>query len=152
MHYLARFKVDKPANWDNAYLAPEGDRGWTILEAENEETLRSALEDREVEEIQPLLPAREFVAIDEARNDFENSKRRFVDDPSGALQEARQAVGRAMEARGYPSSENADQASKSRREVLEEYEHTDVGETGNLEDQRGAFDRLSELLGRLPHT
>lgn len=150
MHYLAKFKVEKPTNWDNVYLAPEGDRGWEILEAENEEAARGALEDREVEELQPLIPARAYVAISEARTQIEDSKKRFVDDPSGALQEARQSVGKAMEARGYSGSDG--ETSESRRELAEEYQRTDVGESGNLEDQRGAFDRLSKILERLTRT
>lgn len=150
MHYLARFKVTDAENLEDAYVSPEGDRGWAILEVESEEALRGSLQDREIEEIQPLLPAREYAAVARARREVEDSKRRFVDDPAGALREARQSVGRAMEARGY--SESGREESPPRRELAEEYERTDVGESGSLEDQRSAFSKLSGLLERLTHT
>ena len=73
-------------------------------------------------------------------------------DPSGALEDARQAVGRALEARGYPSSERANEASGSRQEVLREYQDTDTGHSENLEDTRSAFNRLSDLLDRVART
>lgn len=97
-----------------------------------------------------MLPAREYVAISRARSDLEDSKKRFVDDPAGALQGARRSVVLAMEARGYSNSGNGEgEPSRSRRELEEEYERTDVGESGNLEEQREAFGRLSNLLERL---
>jgi len=111
VYYLVRFKVHQPADVEDVadredvYVAPEGDRGWTVLEVEDEEDLRRTVEGQDVEEVQPVLLAREYVAISSARRELEDSKARFVDDPSGALEEARQAVGRALEARGYPSSE-----------------------------------------------
>jgi hypothetical protein len=59
-------------------------------------------------------------------------------------------VSRALEARGYSSSENADQApSSSRQEILQEYQSTEVGESGDIEEMRDAFDRLSDILERL---
>jgi hypothetical protein len=131
------------------YVSPEGDRGWVILESENEESLRRDLEGQEVEEVQPVLPAREYAAILEARRDLENSKSRFVDDPSEALAEARRAVGQALEARGYPSPERANEAARARQEVLQEYQDTDAGDSGSLEDMRDAFERLSNVLDRL---
>lgn len=152
MHYLTKFKVTDAEKLEDAYVTPEGDYGWAIIEAESEEALRNSLRDREIEEVQPLLPAREYAAIAGARREVEDSKRRFVDDPAGALREARQSVSRAMEARGYSNSSgersNAEEPS-SRREVREEYERTDVGESGSLEDQRSAFGKLSGLLERI---
>ncbi len=93
-----------------------------------------------------MLPAHEYAAILEARKDVENSKSRFVDDPSEALAEARRAVGQALEARGYPPPERANEATRSRQEVLREYQATDTGSSGSLEDMRSAFDRLSNVL------
>lgn len=150
MHYLVKFRVTDAGKLEDAYVTPEGDRGWAILEAENEEALRGSLKDREIEEIQPLLPAKEYAAVAGAQREVEDSKRRFVDDPAGALHEARQSVGRAMEARGY--SRQGDDASSSRREVVEEYERTNVRESGSLEEQRSAFSKLSELLERIIRT
>ncbi len=69
--------------------------------------MRRDLEGQEVEEVQPVLPAREHAAILKARRNLENSKTRFVDDPSEALAEARRAVGQALEPRGYPLPEPA---------------------------------------------
>jgi hypothetical protein len=158
MHYLVKFRTERLANiehlgnWDNVYLTPEGDRGWTILEAEDEDALRHALEGQEVKEAQPMLPAREYIAISEARTSLENYKARFVDDPTEALTEARRAVDRALEARGYPKPEQANEASTSRQEVLQEYRRTDTAETGNLEAMREAFTRLSDLLERIART
>lgn len=154
MHYLVEFKMEQLAmneveDRDEVYISPEGDRAWAFVEAEDEESLRRGLEDREVEEIQPVVPARGYAAITRAREDLESSKTRFVDDPSGALAEARRSVGQAMEARGYPPSDRAEDAPQSRQEVLREYQDTDTGESGNLEDIRGAFDRLSNVLDRL---
>ncbi len=160
MHYLVRLDAERllgdedVVDRDDVYIAPEGDRGWAIFDADDEETLRQDLqrEGQEVEEVQPLLTAREYVAVLRARGDLEDSKTRFVDDPSGALAEAHQAVGRAMEALGYPPPERADEASRSRQEVLREYQSTSAGESGSLEDMRGAFSRLSDLLDRLSRT
>ena len=158
MYYLVRFKVRQPADVEdvadreNVYVAPEGDRGWTVLEVEDEDDLRRTVEGQDVEEVQPVLLAREYVAISRARRELEDSKARFVDDPSGALEDARQAVGRALEARGYPSSERANEASGSRQEILREYQATDPGSSEGLEDTRDAFNRLSDLLDRMAHT
>ena len=158
MYYLVRFKVRQPADVEDVadredvYVAPEGDRGWTVLEVEDEEDLRRTVEGQDVEEVQPVLLAREYVAISRARRELEDSKARFVDDPSGALEDARQAVGRALEARGYPSSERANEASGSRQEVLREYEATDTEGSGSLEYTRGAFNRLSDVLDRITRT
>ena len=78
---------------------------------EGEESLRrDLLEGQEAEETQPVLPAQEYVAVQRAHEDLENSKARFVDDPSGALAEARRSVGQALEARGYPPPERANEA------------------------------------------
>src|SRR5215204_3778971 len=131
MHYLVRFETEQLAMEEvedrhDVYFAPEGDRAWAILEARDEESLHHNLEGQGVEEIQPMLPAREYVAIVGARRDLEESKTRFVADPSGALAEARKAVGRALEARGYPPSERADEASGPRREILRDYQNTDT--------------------------
>ena len=154
MHYLVRFATEQLAMEEvqdrhDVYFSPEGDKAWAILEVRDEETLRQNLEGQGVEEVQPMLPAREYVAILEARRDLEESKTRFVDDPSGALAEARKAVGRALEARSYPSSERADEASGSRQEILRDYQSTDTEDSGNLEDVRGSFNRLSDLLDRI---
>ena len=161
MRYLVKFRteqltnIENEADQDGVYIAPEGDRGWAILEAEGKESshhnILEALR-QEAEEVQPVLSGQEYVAIVGARKDLENAKARFVDDPSGALAEARRVVGRALEARGYPSPENTDQASSSRQEVLQEYRSTDVGESGNTEEMREAFDRLSDILERLTRT
>lgn len=158
MHYLVKFDMhqlrdmEEVADRDDVYISPEGDRGWTILEAEDEETLRRTLEGQGAEEFQPVLPAREYTAILSARSDLEDSKTRFVDDPSGAVTEARRSVGRAMEARGYPPPERANEAPGSRQEVLREYQDTDPGDSGSLEDMRDALNRLSHLLDRLTRT
>jgi hypothetical protein len=152
MHYIVEFTTEHPEGWDDTYLNPEGTRGWVILEAENEEALRRDLAGREVEGIQPVLPAREYAAISEARTDLENSKARFVDDPSGALADARRSVGEAMEARGYPPPERAGEAPGSRQEILREYQGTAVDDPDNLEEMRVAFNRLSDLLERLVRT
>lgn len=154
MHYLVEFKTERLAMEDvedrgDVYFSPEGDRAWAFIEARDEETLRRGLEDQGVEEVRPVLPAREYAAILRAREDVESQKARFVDDPSGALAEARRSVGRAMEARGYPPPERADEASQARGEALREYQETDIGESGSLEDIRGAFNRLSDVLDRL---
>jgi len=96
--------------------------------------------------------AREYVGIQKAREALENSKARFVDDPSGALAEARRAVGQALETRGYPPPERANEAPQTRQEILQEYRSTDMGDTGRLEDMRDAYIRLSDLLDRLTRT
>ena len=46
------------------------------------------LEGQESEEVQSVVPVREYVTIRGTREDLENAKARFVDDPSGALAEA----------------------------------------------------------------
>ena len=159
MHYLVKFRTDHLKNMEyvadrgEAYVSPEGDRGWAILKAEDEETLRrDLLEDQEAEEVRSVVPVREYVAIQRAREDLENAKARFVDDPSGALAEARRSIGQALEARGYPPPERATEAPQSRQEILREYQNTDMGDSGDLEDIRDAFSRLSDLLGRLTRT
>ena len=152
MHYIVEFKTEHPEGWDDTYLNPEGTRGWAILEAEDEEALRQNLAGREIEGIQPVLPAREYAAISDARTDLENAKAHFVDDPSGALADARRSVGRALEVRGYPPPERADEAPRSRQEILQEYQSTDVDDPNNLEQMRSAFNRLSDLLERMVRT
>ena len=144
--------VEDVADREDVYVAPEGDRGWTVLEVEDEEDLRRTVEGQEVEEVQPVLLAREYVAISRARRELEESKAGFVDDPSGALEKARQAVGRALEARGYPPVERANEAPGSRQEVLREYEASATEGSGSLEDTRGAFNRLSDVLDRIART
>ena len=157
VHYLVKLNTQRSASVEpvvgrgDVYVSPEGDRGWIILESEDEESLRRDLEGQEVEEVQPVLPAREYAAILKARRDLENSKTQFVDDPSEALGEARLAVGQALEARGYPPPERANEATGSRQKVLQEYQDTDTGDAGSLEDMRSAFDRLSKVLNRLTH-
>jgi hypothetical protein len=96
--------------------------------------------------------AREYVAISRARRELEESKAGFVDDPSGALEKARQAVGHALETRGYPPVERANEAPGSRQEILREYQATDPGSSEGLEDTRDAFNRLSDLLDRMTRT
>jgi hypothetical protein len=144
--------IEDVADRNDVYIAPEGDRGWTVIEAEDEQDLRRTVKGQEVEEAQPVLFPREYLAIGTARRELEDSKSRFVDDPPGALAAAREAVGRALEARGYPPPERANEASKSRQEVLREYQETDAGGSENLEETRSAFDRLSELLDRVART
>jgi hypothetical protein len=75
-----------------------------------------------------------------------------VDDPLGALAEARRSVGRALEARGYLLSERADETQGSRQEVIREYQSTDTSDSRTLEDKRNSFNRLSALLDRLART
>jgi hypothetical protein len=158
VHYLIKFKTERSeimeriANRDNVYIVPEGDQGWAILEAEDEQSLRQDLQGQETEEVQPVLPVREYLAILGAREYLNDSKARFLDDPSGALAEARKAVGQALEARGYPPPERANEAPRARQEVLREYQDTNIEDSGNLEDVRDAFNRLSDLLDRLAHT
>jgi hypothetical protein len=159
MRYLVTFKTQQLTNLEHmadredVYISVEGDRGLAIVEAEDEESLRrDLLEGQEAEEVQSVLTAREYVGIQKAREDLENSKTRFVDDPSGALAEARRSVGQALEARGYPPPERANEAPQSRQEILQEYQSTDMGDSGGLEEMRGAFNRLSDLLDRLTRT
>jgi len=158
MHYLVRFRterladVESVAGQEGVYISPEGEQGWAIREAEGEESLRRDLEGQEVEEVQPILPGREYLAVHNARKELEDLKPRFVDDPSGALAEARKSVGRVLEARGYPPPERANEASESRQEVIREYQSTDTGDSGTLEDERDSFLGLSALLDRLAHT
>lgn len=158
MLYLVRFRMQQMADIEDVgdredvYISPEGDRGWTVIEVEDEEDLRRTVAGQEVEEAQLVLLPREYLAIGRARSELEDSKSRFVDDPPGALAAAREAVGRALEARGYPSPERANEASQSRQEVLQEYQDTDTGHSENLEDTRSAFNRLSDLLDRVART
>jgi hypothetical protein len=158
MLYLVRFRMQQMADIEDVgdredvYISPEGDRGWTVIEVEDEEDLRRTVAGQEVEEAQLVLLPREYLAIGRARSELEDSKSRFVDDPPGALAAAREAVGRALEARGYPSPERANEASQSRQEVLQEYQDTDTGQSENLEDTRSAFNRLSDLLDRVART
>jgi hypothetical protein len=158
MQYLIKFRmqqmadIEDVADRNDVYIAPEGDRGWTVIEVEDEDDLRRTVQGQEVEEAQPVLLPREYLAIGRARRELEDSKARFVDDPPGALSEAREAVGRALEARGYPPRERANEASRSRQDVLQEYQDTDTGTSENLEDIRGAFNRLSDLLDRVART
>jgi hypothetical protein len=158
MHYLVRFRterladVESVAGQEGVYISPEGEQGWAIREAEGEESLRRDLEDQEVEEVQPILPGREYLAVRNARRELEDLKPRFVDDPPGALAEARRSVGRVLEARGYPPPERANEAPGSRQEVIREYQSTDTGDSGTLEDKRNSFLRLSALLDRLANT
>jgi hypothetical protein len=155
VYYLVRFKVQQPADIEDVadsedvFVSPEGDRGWTVLEVEDEEDLHRTVEGQDVEEAQPVLLAREYVAISRARRELENSKACFVDNPSGALEKARQAVGRALEARGYPPVERANEAPGSRQEILREYQATGTESSESLEDTRNAFNRLSDLLYRI---
>lgn len=152
MRYLVKFSthglsdLDGLAGREGVYLSPEGDAGWAILEEEDEDSLRSNL-GAEAEEVQPLLSAREYLAVRDARDEIEEAKGRFVDDPSGALQEARRSVGRALEARGYPAPDRADDAPGARREILQEYQRTDP-EGADESAMREAFSRLSDLLER----
>jgi hypothetical protein len=158
MLYLVRFRMQQMADIedvgdrDDVYISPEGDRGWTVIEVEDEEDLRRTVGGQEVEEAQQVLLPREYLSIGRARRELEDSKSRFVDDPPGALATARGAVGRALEARGYPSPGRANEASQSRQEVLREYQDTDTGHSENLEDTRSAFNRLSDLLDRVART
>jgi hypothetical protein len=158
MHYLVRFRTEKLADVEYVagqewvYFSPEGDLGWAIREAEDEESLRRDLEGQEVEEVQPMLPGREYLAVRNARRELEDLKPRFVDDPSGALAEARRSVGRVLEARGYPPPERANEASRSRQEVIREYQDTNTSDSGTLEDKRKSFNRLSTLLDHLTRT
>jgi hypothetical protein len=158
MLYLVKFRMQQMADIEDVgdredvYIAPEGDRGWTIIEVEDEEDLRRTVAGQEVEEAQQVLLPREYLAIGRARRELEDSKSRFVDDPPGALAAAREAVGRALEARGYPPLERANEASQSRQQVLQEYQDTDTRHSENLEDTRSAFNRLSDLLDRVART
>ncbi len=158
MLYLVKFRMQQMADIEDVgdredvYISPEGDRGWTVIEVEDEEDLRRTVAGQEVEEAQLVLLPREYLAIGRARRELEDSKSRFVDDPPGALAAAREAVGRALEARGYPPPGRANEASQSRQEVLQEYQDTDMGHSENLEDTRGAFNRLSDLLDRVART
>ena len=158
MHYLVRFRTERLADMDyvagqeRVYISPEGDQGWAIMEAEDEKSLRRDLEGQEVEEVQPMLPGREYLAVRNARRELEELKPRFVDDPSGALAEARRSVGRVMEARGYPPPEHANEASRSRQEVIREYQETNTSDSGTLEDKRNSFNRLTALLDQLTRT
>lgn len=152
MRYLVKFStkslsdLDGLADREGVYLSPDGDAGWAILDEESEESLRNNL-GAEAEEVQPLLSAREYLAIRDARNELEEAKGRFVDDPSSALDEARRSVGRALEVRGYPPPDRAEEAPQARREILEEYRRTDP-DGADVDSMREAFSRLSDLLER----
>lgn len=154
MHYLVRLRMDRHESTErfrdqtDVFLSPEGNRGWMILEAEDEEALHRQLEGIEVEESEPVLPVSEYAAISEARKSLEETKARFVDDPDGALAEARRQVGFALEKRGYPPPERAADASRYRRDILRDYERTETGESASVEEKRKAFNTLSELLDR----
>ena len=138
------------AGQEGVCISPEGEQGWAIWEGE--ESLHRDLEGQEVEEVQPILPGRDYLAVRNARRELEDLKPRFVDDPPGALAEARRSVGRVLEVRGYPPPERANEAPGSRQEVIREYQSTDTGDSGTLKDRRNSFLRLSALLDRLAHT
>ncbi len=154
MRYLVDFRTEGPedvefvAERDNVYFSPEGGRGWAILEADDEESLRRSLGGR-ADEVQLVLPASEYRVIHEARRELEDSKARFVDDPAGAISDARRSVGRVMEERGYSPPEREEEAPGCRREILKDYRDTDRGGSEDLEDQRDAFNRLSGILDRI---
>ena len=152
MRYLVKFSpeslsdVDSLADRKGIYVSPEGDAGWAILDEDGEESLGSSL-GVETEEAQPLLSVREYGAIRDARAELEEAKGRFVDDPSGALQDARRSVGLMLEARGYPPPERAEEATGSRRGILRDYQKTepDGSDEGSM---REAFSSLSDILER----
>jgi hypothetical protein len=152
VRYLVKFSpeslsdVGGLSDREGIYLSPEGDAGWAILEEDGEQSIGDSL-GVDAEEAQPLLSAREYVAVRDAREELEQAKGRFVDDPSGALQEARRSVGRALEARGYPPPDRAGEATGSRREILQEYQQTepDGADEGSM---REAFSSLSDILER----
>ena len=150
MYYLVELRVsqlegaERAAQRGDVYLSPEGDRGWILAQADNEEALRRSLQNHEVEEVRPVLPAREYVEMQRARQELEKSKSRFVDDPAGALAEARRSVLRVIESRGYGTPERTDD-----QEILREYEATQTGEDASLEERRKAFGRLESLLDRV---
>lgn len=152
MRYLVRFstrdlsELDSLAGREGVYLSPDGEAGWAVLEEESEDSLRGNL-GVEAEEVQPLLSAREYLAVRDARARLEEAKGRFVDDPSGALQDARRSMGQALEARGYPPPDRAEEAPQARREILREYSETEPDGT-DVSDMRESFSRLSELLER----
>lgn len=152
MRYLIRFSLNDTTELETlgasqgVYLTPEGDSGWAILEKSDEQSLRDNL-GVEAKEIKPLLSIREYSAIRDAREELEEAKGRFVDDPSGALQDGRRSVGRALETIGYPAPERAEEAPEARREILEEYSQTD-SEGADVGDMREAFSRLSDILER----
>lgn len=154
MHYLVRLRTDRDESMQrlgdraDVFLSPSGERGWAILEAEDEEVLHQELEGLEVEESEPVLPVNEYAAISDARRGLEETKARFVDDPDGALAEARRQVGFALEKRGYPPPERAHDASRHRQDILRDYERTEAGESASVEEKRKAFNALSELLDR----
>ena len=94
-----------------------------------------------------MLSVREYSAIRDAREELEEAKGRFVDDPSGALQDGRRSVGRALETIGYPAPERAEEAPEARREILKEYSQTDP-QGADVGDMREAFSSLSDILER----
>lgn len=154
MHYLVKVKMDKDESVErlgdraDVFLTPEGDQGWAIIEAEDEEAIRRELEGLEVERSEPVLPVSEYAAIREARKNIEETKARFVDDPSGALDEARRQVGFALEKRGYPSPEHAQDAYRHRQDILREYQRIEASDSASVEEKREAFNALSDLLDR----
>ena len=158
MHYVVKLEIDRPESTErldercDVFLTPDGEQGWAILEAEDEDSVRWELEGHKVEEVQPVLPVKEYAAIREARENIEEVKARFVDDPSGALEEARRQVGFALEKRGYPSPERADGASRHRQVILREYHRTQTSESASVEEKREAFNALSDLLDRSART
>ncbi len=157
MHYLVKLDTrrsgskERLTERDDVYLTPKGETGWAIVEAEDEESLRRSF-GAELEEATPLLLARGYLAVHETRGRLEDLKSRFVDDPSGALAEARRSVGRAMEELGYAPAGRADESSEARQEVLREYRSTEVDESASLEEKRSAFNRLSGILDSLVRT
>lgn len=152
MRYLVNFSLESVSDVgslserDGVYLSPDGDVGWAILDEDGEDSIGNSL-GVEPREVRPLLSAREYVAVRDAREELEQAKGRFVDDPSGALQDARRSVGRALEARGYPAPDRAEEATGSRREILQEYQRTDP-DGADEESMREAFSNLSNLLER----
>lgn len=152
MRYLVRFslrgttELQSLDSSEGVYLSPEGDAGWIILEEFDEQSLGDDL-GVDAREVKPLLSVREYTAIRDAREELEEAKSRFVDDPSGALQDGRRSVGRALETIGYPAPERAEGAPQARREILEEYSQTDP-EGEDVGDMREAFSSLSDILER----
>src|SRR5215212_3598066 len=137
MHYVVKLEMDRPESTErldergDVFLTPDGEQGWAILEAEDEDSVRWELEGHKVEEVQPVLPVKEYAAIREARENIEEVKARFVDDPSG---------------------ERADGASRHRQVILREYHRTQTSESASVEEKREAFNAFSDLLDRSART
>lgn len=152
MRYLVKFSLRDTTELqaldssEGVYLSPEDGAGWIILEEFDEQYLRDDL-GVDAREVQPLLSVREYSAIRDAREELEEAKGRFVDDPSGALQDGRRSVGRALETIGYPAPERAEEAPEARREILKEYSQTDP-QGADVGDMREAFSSLSDILER----